>query len=247
MKRILEVTNLQKVYRIKNSDQETKALNGISFNIDEGEFVSIMGESGSGKTTLLNLLAALDEPTDGKITLDNKNLIGFDDKSLSKFRRENLGFVFQEFNLLDNFTIRENIGLPLVLSGKKKAEIDPKIEKIAETLHITKLLDKYPYQISGGEKQRAAISRALIVEPKMLLADEPTGALDSYNSEKTLECFKKINKEQNQTIVMVTHSAKAAAASSRIMIIKDGKIGNTIYSKGKTLEEIENEINSSLK
>lgn len=247
MKKILEVKDLKKVYRMKNSDQETRALNGINFDIDEGEFVSIMGESGSGKTTLLNLLAALDEPTEGTITLDGKDLVGFDDKSLSRFRRENLGFVFQEFNLLDNFTIRENIGLPLVLSGHRKSEIDPKIEKIAEMLNIKKLLDKYPYQISGGEKQRAAISRALIVEPKMLLADEPTGALDSYNSEQTMECFRKINKEHNQTIVMVTHSAKAAASSSRILIIKDGVIGNTIYSEGRSLEEIENEINASLR
>ena len=193
------------------------------------------------------MLAALDAPTSGNINLDGKNLIGFDDKSLSKFRRENLGFVFQEFNLLDNFTIRENIGLPLVLSGHKKSEIDPKIEKLAEMLGIKKLLDKYPYQVSGGEKQRTAICRALIVEPKMLLADEPTGALDSYNSEQTMNCFKQINEEKKQTIVMVTHSAKAAAASQRIMIIKDGKIGNNIYSADKSFEQIETEINASLR
>ena len=220
MQNILEVNNLVKVYKSPKGGQECKALKGVDFDIKEGEFVAIMGESGSGKSTLLNMLAALDSPTSGNINLDGKNLIGFDDKSLSKFRRENLGFVFQEFNLLDNFTIRENIGLPLVLSGHKKSTIDPKIEKLAEMLGIKKLLDKYPYQVSGGEKQRTAICRALIVEPKMLLADEPTGALDSYNSDQTMKCFKQINKEKNQTIVMVTHSAKAAAASQRIMIIK---------------------------
>ena len=244
---ILEVNDLVKVYKSPKGGQECKALNGVNFEIEEGEFVAIMGESGSGKSTLLNMLAALDAPTSGTINLDGKNLIGFDDKSLSKFRRENLGFVFQEFNLLDNFTIRENIGLPLVLSGKKKSEINPKIEKLAEMLGIKKLLDKYPYQVSGGEKQRTAICRALIVEPKMLLADEPTGALDSYNSDQTMNCFKQINKKNKQTIVMVTHSAKAAAASQRIMIIKDGRIGNNIYSEGKSFEEIENEINASLR
>ena len=244
---ILEVNDLVKVYKSPKDGQECKALNGVNFEIKEGEFVAIMGESGSGKSTLLNMLAALDAPTSGNINLDGKNLIGFDDKSLSKFRRENLGFVFQEFNLLDNFTIRENIGLPLVLSGHKKSEIDPKIEKLAEMLGIKKLLDKYPYQVSGGEKQRTAICRALIVEPKMLLADEPTGALDSYNSEQTMNCFKQINEEKKQTIVMVTHSAKAAAASQRIMIIKDGKIGNNIYSADKSFEQIETEINASLR
>lgn len=246
-KPLLEVKNLVKIYKTKNSEQECKALNGISFEINEGEFVAIMGESGSGKTTLLNMLAVLDIPTSGKISLGQKDIVHFDDKSLSKFRRENLGFVFQEFNLLDNFTLRENISLPLVLSGEKKHGINEKIKPIAEMLNISKLLDKYPYQVSGGEKQRAAIARALIVEPKILLADEPTGALDSNNSLQTLNYFRKVNEEKKQTIVMVTHSLKAAAMSSRIMIIKDGVIGNDISAEGKTQEQIENEISEKMK
>lgn len=244
---LLEVKDLVKIYKTKNSDQQCKALNGIKFNINEGEFVAIMGESGSGKTTLLNLLAVLDIPSSGTITIGGQNLVNFDDKSISSFRRENLGFVFQEFNLLDNFTLKENIALPLVLSGMKKSEIEKKILPIAEMLNIKSLLNKYPYQVSGGEKQRTAIARAVIVNPKILLADEPTGALDSNNSQQTLEYFQKINRETNQTIVMVTHSMKAALASSRVLVIKDGIIENDIKVEGKTLEQLENEISASLK
>ena len=244
---LLEVKDLVKIYKAKNSDQQCKALNGIKFNINEGEFVAIMGESGSGKTTLLNLLAVLDIPSSGTITIGGQNLVNFDDKSISSFRRENLGFVFQEFNLLDNFTLKENIALPLVLSGMKKSEIEKKILPIAEMLNIKSLLNKYPYQVSGGEKQRTAIARAVIVNPKILLADEPTGALDSNNSQQTLEYFQKINRETNQTIVMVTHSMKAALASSRVLVIKDGIIENDIKVEGKTLEQLENEISASLK
>lgn len=244
---LLEVRDLVKIYKTKNSDQQCKALNGIKFNINEGEFVAIMGESGSGKTTLLNLLAVLDIPSSGTITIGGQNLVNFDDKSISSFRRENLGFVFQEFNLLDNFTLKENIALPLVLSGMKKSEIEKKILPIAEMLNIKSLLNKYPYQVSGGEKQRTAIARAVIVNPKILLADEPTGALDSNNSQQTLEYFQKINRETNQTIVMVTHSMKAALASSRVLVIKDGIIENDIKVEGKTLEQLENEISASLK
>ena len=244
---LLEVKDLVKIYKTKNSDQQCKALNGIKFNINEGEFVAIMGESGSGKTTLLNLLAVLDIPSSGTITIGGQNLVNFDDKSISSFRRENLGFVFQEFNLLDNFTLKENIALPLVLSGMKKSEIEKKILPIAEMLNIKSLLNKYPYQVSGGEKQRTAIARAVIVNPKILLADEPTGALDSNNSQQTLEYFQKINREKNQTIVMVTHSMKAALASSRVLVIKDGIIENDIKVEGKTLEQLENEISASLK
>lgn len=244
---LLEVKDLVKIYKTKNSDQQCKALNGIKFNINEGEFVAIMGESGSGKTTLLNLLAVLDIPSSGTITIGGQNLVNFDDKSISSFRRENLGFVFQEFNLLDNFTLKENIALPLVLSGMKKSEIEKKILPIAEMLNIKSLLNKYPYQVSGGEKQRTAIARAVIVNPKILLADEPTGALDSNNSQQTLEYFQKINRETNQTIVMVTHSMKAALASSRVLVIKDGIIENDIKVEGKTLEQLENEISDSLK
>jgi len=244
---LLEVKDIVKIYKTKNSDQQCRALNGINFNINEGEFVAIMGESGSGKTTLLNLLAVLDIPSEGTITIGGQNLVNFDDKSISRFRRDNLGFVFQEFNLLDNFTLQENIALPLVLSGMKKSEIEKKISPIAEMLNIKSLLDKYPYQVSGGEKQRAAIARAVIVNPKILLADEPTGALDSNNSQQTLEYFQKINKETNQTIVMVTHSMKAALASSRVLVIKDGIIENDIKVEGKTLEQLENEISVSLK
>lgn len=244
---LLEVKDIVKIYRTRNSDQQCRALNGIGFKINKGEFVAIMGESGSGKTTLLNLLAVLDIPTEGTITIGGQNLVNFDDKSISRFRRENLGFVFQEFNLLDNFTLQENIALPLVLSGMKKSEIEKKISPIAEMLNIKSLLDKYPYQVSGGEKQRAAIARAVIVNPKILLADEPTGALDSNNSKQTLEYFQKINKETDQTIVMVTHSMKAALASSRVLVIKDGIIENDIKVEGKTLEQLENEISVSLK
>ncbi|MBP3271962.1 MAG: ABC transporter ATP-binding protein [Ruminococcus sp.] len=247
MKSILEVADLKKVYKTKESGYETTALNGISFEIEEGDFVAVMGESGSGKSTLLNLLAALDIPTEGKITLGGKELSGFTDKELSKFRRENLGFVFQEFNLLDNFTLRENISLPLVLSGIKREQADRRTEPISELLGIRKLLDKYPYQVSGGEKQRAAIARALITRPKLLLADEPTGALDSKNSDITMDSFQRINRDRGQTIVMVTHSAKAAASASKILMIKDGKIGNTIICAGKSPEQIEDEINISLR
>lgn len=247
MNSILEVTDLKKVYKTKESGYETTALNGISFEIEEGDFVAVMGESGSGKSTLLNLLAALDVPTAGRITLGGKELSGFTDKELSSFRRENLGFVFQEFNLLDNFTLRENIALPLVLSGVKRSEADKRTKPVAALLGIEKLLDKYPYQVSGGEKQRCAIARALITDPKLLLADEPTGALDSKNSDRTMESFRSINRDRGQTIVMVTHSAKAAAAASRILMIKDGRIGNTIVCAGKSVEQIEDEINLSLR
>ena len=214
---------------------------------DQLTSVIFYGPPGSGKTTLLNILAALDKPTAGTILLEGKDLSTIKDSAMADFRRDNLGFVFQEFNLLDNFTLQENIALPLVLSGMKKSEIEKKISPIAEMLNIKSLLDKYPYQVSGGEKQRAAIARAVIVNPKILLADEPTGALDSNNSKQTLEYFQKINKETDQTIVMVTHSMKAALASSRVLVIKDGIIENDIKVEGKTLEQLENEISVSLK
>ena len=212
---ILEVNNLKKVYTTRLGGNQVEALKNLSFSVEEGEYVAIMGESGSGKTTLLNILAALDKPTGGQVILNGKNIVDIREKEISAFRRENLGFVFQDFNLLDNFSLKDNIVLPLVLSGVDYKEMERRITPIAAQLGILDILGKYPYEVSGGQKQRAAVARALIIKPELVLADEPTGALDSKATEDLLTLFNKIN-ERGQTILMVTHSTKAASHAGSI-------------------------------
>lgn len=223
---ILELKNVKKTYKAKNI--ETKALKGINLSVEKGEFISIMGESGSGKTTLLNIIATFDKATSGSIILNNKNLNLLKDKKISKFRRKELGFVFQDFNLLDQFNNRDNIFLPLVLSNEKVSVMKDRLDKIKNKLGIENLLEKYPYEISGGQKQRVAIGRAIITKPSLLLCDEPTGALDSHSSEMIMNLFSDINKS-GQTVLMVTHSLRAASYAKRILFIKDGIIYHEIY------------------
>lgn len=204
-----------------------------------------MGESGSGKTTLLNILAALDKPTGGQVILNGKNIVDIREKEISAFRRENLGFVFQDFNLLDNFSLKDNIVLPLVLSGVDYKEMERRITPIAAQLGILDILGKYPYEVSGGQKQRAAVARALIIKPELVLADEPTGALDSKATEDLLTLFNKIN-ERGQTILMVTHSTKAASYARRVLFIKDGEVFHQIYRGNLTSEELYAKISDTL-
>ena len=213
---VLEVKNLKKIYRPRFGGNQVQALTRVNFSVEEGEYVAIMGESGSGKTTLLNIMAALDKPTEGDVYLDGKPLSAVKDKDISEFRRDNLGFVFQEFNLLDTFNLRDNILLPLVLKGMSYKEMTKRIQPIAKDLGIAALLDKYPYEVSGGQKQRAAVARALITAPRLILADEPTGALDSRSSDELLGLFSRIN-QSGQTILMVTHSVKAASCTGRAL------------------------------
>lgn len=225
---ILTVTNLQKTFTTRLGYNQVKALKNISFAIEEGEYVAIMGESGSGKSTLLNIVASLDTPTSGTVTLYNQNIHLFSDQEISAFRRDNLGFVFQEFNLLDTFSIKDNILLPLVLANQPYQLMEDQLLPLTNRLGITKLLNKFPYEVSGGEKQRTAVARALITKPKLLLADEPTGALDSKSADQLLNIFSSINIE-GQTILMVTHSAKAASHASRVLFIKDGLLYHQLY------------------
>ena len=234
---ILEVNNLKKVYTTRLGGNQVEALKNLSFSVEEGEYVAIMGESGSGKTTLLNILAALDKPTGGQVILNGKNIVDIREKEISAFRRENLGFVFQDFNLLDNFSLKDNIVLPLVLSGVDYKEMERRITPIAAQLGILDILGKYPYEVSGGQKQRAAVARALIIKPELVLADEPTGALDSKATEDLLTLFNKIN-ERGQTILMVTHSTKAASHARRVLFIKDGEVFHQIYRGNLTSEEL---------
>ena len=242
---ILDVKDLKKTYTGRFGGNQVQALKGVTFTVEQGEYVAIMGESGSGKTTLLNILAALDKPTGGSVLLDQKNLSEIKDKQLASFRRENLGFVFQEFNLLDTFTLKDNILLPLVLSGKSVAEMNERLEPIAKSLGITDLLNKYPYEVSGGQKQRAAAARAIITNPKLILADEPTGALDSQSSSDLLRVFEKMNKS-GQTILMVTHSTDAASHANRILFIRDGIVFHQIYRGESTNEELYQKISDTL-
>lgn len=228
MKNILEVNGLKKVYITRLGGNRVEALKNVNFSVSAGEYVAVMGESGSGKTTLLNILAALDKPTAGSVILDGKDLAAVRESDTAAFRRDNLGFVFQDFNLLDTFTIEDNIYLPLVLSGKPYREINKKILPIAEKLGITEILKKYPYEISGGQKQRAAVARALITSPKLILADEPTGALDSKATDELLRLFSEINRT-GQTIIMVTHSVKAASSAGRVLFIKDGEVFHQLW------------------
>lgn len=230
---ILEVRNLRKVYTTRFGGNKVEALSNVNFSVSQGEYVAIMGESGSGKTTLLNILAALDRPTSGEVVLDGKELSQLKDKELSGFRRDNLGFVFQDFNLLDTFTLEDNIYLPLVLSGMEYSEMNGRLKNLAASLGISGLLKKYPYEVSGGQKQRAAVARALITQPKLILADEPTGALDSRSTDDLLNLFHSIN-QTGQAIVMVTHSARAASHASRVLFIRDGQVFHQLYRAGES-------------
>ena len=225
---ILEVKGVKKVYTTRFGNNKVEALKNVNFQVEKGEYVAIMGESGSGKTTLLNILAALDRPTGGSVFLDGRNLSDIKESDMAAFRRDELGFVFQDFNLLDTFPIEDNIYLPLVLAGKSYNEMKVRLAPIAEKLGITSLLKKYPYEISGGQKQRVAVARALITGPKLILADEPTGALDSKATDELLSLFNEVN-ATGQTILMVTHSVKAASHAGRVLFIKDGEVFHQIY------------------
>lgn len=242
---LLDVQCLEKIYTTRFGGNRVQALSNVSFSVNEGEYVAIMGESGSGKTTLLNILAALDKPTKGEVFLDNKKMSEIKDKELSAFRRDNLGFVFQDFNLLDTFSIKDNIFLPLVLSGDNYKIMEKKLQPIAAKLGITDILNKFPYEVSGGQKQRAAVARALITSPRLILADEPTGALDSHSADDMLEIFSEIN-QMGQTILMVTHSVKAASNAGRILFIKDGEIFHQIYRGSCTNEQLYQKISDTL-
>ena len=242
---LLEVKNLKKVYTTRFGGNQVQALSNVSFSVEEGEYVAIMGESGSGKTTLLNILASLDKPTSGEVLLEGKNLTKIKDKDISAFRREHLGFVFQDFNLLDTFSVQDNIFLPLVLSGKPYPEMKRRLDPLAKLLGITELLGKYPYEISGGQKQRAAVARALITQPRLVLADEPTGALDSKAATQLLRLFSDINR-QGQTILMVTHSTQAASHAGRVLFIKDGEVFHQLYRGGMTNDELYQKIADTL-
>ena len=225
---ILEVQALKKTYTTRMGSNQVEALKNVSFSVEEGEYVAIMGESGSGKTTLLNILAALDRPTGGSVRLDGQELSAIRESKIVAFRRDRLGFVFQHFNLLDTFSIEDNIFLPLVLAGKTPQEMKKRLEPIAAQLGITSILKKYPYEVSGGQKQRTAVARALITHPRLILADEPTGALDSRATDDLLGLFEKIN-HSGQTILMVTHSVKAASHAGRVLFIKDGVVFHQLY------------------
>lgn len=242
---VLEVNHLKKVYVQRLGGSRVQALSDVTFSVEEGEYAAIMGESGSGKTTLLNILAAFDRPTGGEVRLGGKNMNEIGEKEISAFRRENLGFVFQDFNLLDTFSVRDNIYLPLVLEGKHYREMEAKILPVAKKLGITDILEKYPYEISGGQKQRAAVARALITNPRLILADEPTGALDSRSTEELLDLFSAIHAE-GHTILMVTHSVKAASRAGRVLFIKDGEVFHQLYRGNSTNQEMYEKISNTL-
>ena len=242
---ILKAENLRKVYSTRLGGNKVEALKNVNFIVEEGEYVAIMGESGSGKTTLLNIIAALDKPTSGSVFLENRNLSSIKESHMASFRRDNLGFVFQEFNLLDTFSVEDNIYLPLVLAGKNYREMNSKLKPIAEKLNITNILKKYPYEISGGQKQRAAVARALITNPKIILADEPTGALDSRSSDELLKMFSSINRA-GQTVLMVTHSVKAASTAGRVLFIKDGEVFHQLYRGDETDSGMYQKISDTL-
>ena len=242
---ILQVKGLQKTYTTRFGGNKVEVLKNVNFSVEKGEYVAIMGESGSGKTTLLNMLAALDKPTGGSVLLDGQELSKIKESEVAAFRRDNLGFVFQEFNLLDTLSIEDNIFLPLVLAGKDYKEMEQRLLPVAEQLGIASLLKKYPYEVSGGQKQRAAVARAIITEPKMILADEPTGALDSKATDELLRLFGEIN-QGGQTILMVTHSVKAASHASRVLFIKDGEVFHQIYKGNNTSEQLYQKISDTL-
>ena len=242
---ILEVRGLQKIYTARFGGNKVEALKNVTFSVEEGEYVAIMGESGSGKTTLLNILAALDKPTSGTVLLDGNDVTRIKESAIAAFRRDNLGFVFQDFNLLDTFSLEDNIYLPLVLAQKTYQEMAQRLKPVASELGITDILRKYPYEVSGGQKQRAAVARALITNPKLILADEPTGALDSKSPDELLRLFSQINKG-GQTILMVTHSVKAASHASRVLFIKDGEVFHQIYRGQCSDQELYQKISDTL-
>lgn len=242
---LLEVNDLKKIYTTRLGGSSVRALDNISFSVENGEYVAIMGESGSGKTTLLNILAALDRPTRGTVLLEGRDITSVSEKEISSFRRKNLGFVFQDFNLLDTFNIMDNIFLPLVLSGKKFHEMNRRLKPLSAKLGIDDILYKYPYEVSGGQKQRAAVARALITDPKLILADEPTGALDSRSAAELLDLFSDINR-QGQTILMVTHSVRAASHAGRVLFISDGRLFHQMYRGNATSEEMFQKISDTL-
>ncbi len=242
---ILEVRDLKKTYTTRFGGQQVHALTNVNFAVEPGEYAAIMGESGSGKTTLLNILAALDKPTSGSVLLDGQDIVTIRERDIAAFRRDHLGFVFQDFNLLDTFTIQDNILLPLVLAGKKFPEMQRRLTPLAQRLGLTELLQKYPYEVSGGQKQRTAVARALITEPRLVLADEPTGALDSKASDNLLRLFGQIN-AGGQTILMVTHSAKAASHAKRVLFIRDGEVFHQIYKGVSSTEEMYQKISDTL-
>ena len=242
---ILEVNNVKKIYTARFGSNRVQALSDVSFSVEEGEYVAVMGESGSGKTTLLNIIAALDKPTDGEVCLNSRRFSDIKEAEIAKFRREHLGFVFQEFNLLDNFSIKDNILLPLVLAGRQYHEMDKRLTPVARKLGISEILSKYPYEVSGGQKQRAAVARAIITDPQLILADEPTGALDSKSSDELLALFSSINND-GQTIIMVTHSVKAASNAGRVLFIKDGRVFHQIYRGESSNEQMYQKISDTL-
>ena len=243
---ILEAQGVRKVYTTRFGGNKVEALKNVSFRVEQGEYVAIMGESGSGKTTLLNILAVLDRPTAGRVLLEGKDVGTVKESAVAAFRRDNLGFVFQDFNLLDTFTLEDNIYLPLVLMGKGYEEMHNRLMPIAEKLGIQELLKKYPYEVSGGQKQRAAVARTLITRPKLVLADEPTGALDSKSTDELLDIFADVNR-LGQTILMVTHSVKAVSRAGRAMFIRDGEVFHQIYRGESTNEQLYQKISDTLK
>ena len=242
---LLEINHLEKVYRTRFSKEVTHALQDVDFKVDKGEFIAIMGESGSGKTTLLNILATLDKPSGGSVILDGKDITNIKEKDLASFRLRNLGFVFQDFNLLDTLNVRDNIFLPLVLDRKSYQEMESRLVNVAQKLRIVELLNKRPFELSGGQQQRVSIARALITQPQIILADEPTAALDYRNSEDLLNLFEEINLD-GQTILMVTHSANAASHANRVLFIKDGRIFHQLYRGNKSNNEFSKEISLSM-
>ena len=242
---LLEISHLQKIYVTRLGGNQVEALHDVSFAVEDGEYVAIMGESGSGKTTMLNILAALDRPTSGSVTLNGVELSSLPEKKLSAFRRDNLGFVFQDFNLLDTFTLGDNILLPLVLQGVPYKEMEQRLLPITEMLGIADLVRKYPYEVSGGQKQRAAVARALITRPQLVLADEPTGALDSKATDSLLRLFGRIN-ASGQTIVMVTHSVRAASHAGRVLFLRDGEVYHQLYRGDLSNDEMFARISDTL-
>ena len=242
---MLEVSGVKKVYTTRFGANKVEALKNVNFTVEEGEYVAIMGESGSGKTTLLNILAALDKPTSGFVLLDGNDITKIKEARMADFRRDHLGFVFQEFNLLDTFSLEDNILLPLVLAGESYKTMEEKLLPVSDALGITELLKKYPYEVSGGQKQRAAVARALITNPRIILADEPTGALDSKSTDELLDMFNKVNR-QGQTILMVTHSVRAASKAGRVLFIKDGEVFHQIYRGDCNDEQLYTKISDTL-
>ncbi len=242
---LLEVKNLKKIYATRFGNVQVQALANVNFSAEAGEYIAIMGESGSGKTTLLNILASLDKPTGGEVLLDGQSTFQIPEGRLAAFRRDKLGFVFQDFNLLDTFSLKDNILLPLVLSGMEYKEMLGRLGPIAQKLGLTDILEKFPYEVSGGQKQRCAVARALITSPRLILADEPTGALDSHSADGLLALFREIN-AAGQTVLMVTHSVKAASNAGRVLFLRDGEIFHQLYRGRRSNEEMFGLISDTL-